>query len=75
MLSFFLVIFFVFGVFLPFLDNFAHFGGLTFGFFLSWIVLPMKPVDECDSENESCNNHHKIMLPDKYKERLSELLH
>lgn len=34
------------GVLFPFIDNWGHFGGLMFGFFLSWIVVQYKPFDE-----------------------------
>lgn len=37
----------VVGVLFPFLDNFSHIGGFIFGFFLSWIVVQCKQLNDC----------------------------
>ena len=39
------VVFFLFLIgLLPFIDNFAHIGGFGFGLFLSFVIVPYKPI-------------------------------
>ena len=57
---------------LPFIDNFAHIGGFVFGFFLSGILVPYKPVrdvlEKFDGDNFPAPDMpvvEKVDIPDR----------
>ena len=62
------------GVIFPFIGNFAHIGGLTFGFFLSWIVVQYQSLDQSTMQFFKNNAATMKQLEDLYKKQKKTLM-
>ena len=62
------------GVIFPFVGNFAHIGGLIFGFFLSWIVVQYQSLDESTVKFFKNNATTVKQLQDLYNKQKRTLM-